>query len=126
MGSLNQQKGAAGEKIAERYLLKKGWKIIDRNVRASGGLGGRQRGELDLICADRGVIVFVEVKFRSNAMSGDPAEAVTQEKLTRLKSAVVGYLQLHPAKVWRLDVLAILPIGDRARITHYRDVLQHV
>lgn len=123
MQSPTQRKGAIGEKIAERYLVGKGWKIIERNIKVSGE--HRLAGELDLICDDRGVTVFVEVKFRQSDHYGDPAEAVTREKLDRLRHAIVGYLAQHRITHWRLDVLAIMPINDRARITHYRDVLQY-
>lgn len=124
MFSSTQRTGFIGERIAERYLVAKGWRIIERNVQASGGPGGRQRGELDLVCEDRGVRVFVEVKLRHNPDYGDPAEAVTPEKLTRTRAAIVYYLNQHPTRVWRLDVLAIIMLSDRARVTHYRDVLQ--
>src|SRR5688500_16266262 len=47
--------GREGERIAERFLKKKGYKLVERNYRCAAG-------ELDLIVLDRHVIVFVEVK----------------------------------------------------------------
>ncbi len=70
--SLNNGKqllGKEGERIAERYLLKKGYKLVERNYRCPSG-------ELDLIVLDLRVVVFVEVKTRTGHAFGTPFEAV--------------------------------------------------
>ena len=64
--------GNEGEQAACEYLQKKGWKILDRNVR-------RGRGEIDIIARKRKIIAFVEVKRRSSLAFGSPAEAVNTE-----------------------------------------------
>ena len=59
--SLNNGKqllGKEGERIAEEYLKKKGYRLVERNYRCAAG-------ELDLIVLDRRVVVFVEVKTRT-------------------------------------------------------------
>lgn len=50
--------GLAGEDLAAAFLQEKGLRVVERNVRCVGG-------ELDLVCEDRGSLVFVEVKTRS-------------------------------------------------------------
>lgn len=106
--------GAAGEALAAQYLEKKGYKIIERNVhfRAS---------EIDLIAQIGRVLVFVEVKARLGLAL--PAEAVTQAKLKKLHLALRQYLLYHPAKEYRLDVVAInfLAQGE-TKIEHYENV----
>lgn len=53
--------GNKGEEIATNFLIEKGYKIIDRNFRAS-------VGEIDIIAKDKKEIVFVEVKTRRNML----------------------------------------------------------
>jgi len=96
--------GNEGEQAACDYLVKKGWKIIGRNVR-------RGRNEIDIIARRRRTIAFIEVKRRSSIAYGTPAEAVTFEKQRRISQAAALYMQeegLRDAEV-RFDVIEILP-----------------
>jgi putative endonuclease len=94
--------GQRGEAVAARYLRLRGYKILAR--------GDRLRpGELDLVAADHGTIVFVEVKTRQTHHAGHPAEAVDAGKQRRLTRLAVTFqkrhgLLEHPA---RFDVVAI-------------------
>ena len=65
MQSQKQILGKEGEQIAEDYLKRKGYRLVARNFRCPGG-------ELDLIVLDRKVVVFVEVKTRSDHRFGAP------------------------------------------------------
>ncbi len=47
-------KRESGERIAEKFLTEKGFRLIERNYRYG-------RGEIDLIFDDKGILVFVEV-----------------------------------------------------------------
>ena len=49
--------GARGEELAARHLIDRGYEIVDRNFRT-------RFGELDLIAAGEGCLVFCEVKTR--------------------------------------------------------------
>ncbi len=61
-------KGRFGEKIALRYLLRKGYKFIRSNFYIRGG-------ELDLIMEKNDIITIVEVKLRSGKNFGRGAES---------------------------------------------------
>lgn len=76
--------GNAGETAACVYLEKKGWRILERNYTVKGG-------EIDIIAADGGCLVFVEVKARKNTRYGYPSEFVTEKKQQRLVSAALNY-----------------------------------
>ena len=65
--------GKKGEVVAAKFLKKKGYKILQRNYR-------RKTGEIDIICYERGSIVFVEVKTRGSDSYGPPELAVTEAK----------------------------------------------
>ncbi len=107
-----------GEKAAARYLKRLGCKIIARRDRF-------ELGEIDLVAADSGTVVFVEVKTRESADAGHPAEAVDAAKQRRLTRLAVAYLKRHgllecPA---RFDVLAVTwPAGRRRpTIEHFKN-----
>ena len=98
--------GGEGETAACEYLVRHGWKILDRNVRIG-------RGEIDIIARKRGAIAFIEVKRRTTNQFGTPAEAVNAEKQRRIITAAALYLQrqnLQNANV-RFDVIEVTPDG---------------
>ena len=68
-----QQLGRGGEAAAKRFLVKKGWRFEEANVRTS-------YGEIDLLFRDRQTLVAVEVKTRRTESS----EVVTQRQLERV------------------------------------------
>ncbi|MBO7400411.1 MAG: YraN family protein [Clostridia bacterium] len=76
--------GKAGEDAVERYLQKRGWRVVARNYATNGG-------ELDIAAFRRGVLAFVEVKTRSGESFGTPAEAVDAAKRARIKNAAAGF-----------------------------------
>jgi putative endonuclease len=67
-------------------------------------------GEIDLVLRDGQVLVFCEVKTRSSSEFGTPHEAVTEEKLRRLRRLAARWLSchdVHPPGV-RIDLVAVL------------------
>ena len=96
--------GNAGEQAACDFLTKKGWKIIDRNVRMG-------RNEIDIIAEKRKTIAFIEVKRRSSTAYGQPAEAVNAEKQRRIVQAAALYAEANGLENARLrfDVIEVLP-----------------
>ena len=94
--------GSEGERAACEYLKRKGWTIVDTNVR-------RGRGEIDIVAQKRGLTAFIEVKRRSSLRYGQPAEAVNREKQRRISGAAALYMQEHSIKKVRFDVIEILP-----------------
>ncbi len=76
--------GKFGEDLACDFLKREGYKIIERNFRIRGG-------EIDIIALESGVLVYIEVKTRSNHDFGLPEEAVTYHKLKFLERASKFY-----------------------------------
>ena len=111
--------GREGEKVAERYLKNKGYTVVERNYRCRGG-------EVDLIVLDRRVIVFVEVKTRSDHGFGNPLEAVEPRKQRRMIHA--AQLFLHQKKLHqrdaRFDVVGISWPGGDPVIEHVRNAFE--
>lgn len=112
--------GAWGEQLAVDYLSGLGLRVLARNWRC-------RYGELDVIAADDAVraLVFVEVKTRTGDQFGGAAQAVTPDKVRRLRRLAGLWLgQQHDS--WasvRIDVIAIR-IGRRRtpEITHIQGV----
>ena len=96
--------GDAGEQAACDFLDRKGWKILERNVR-------RGPGEIDIIACRRKAIAFIEVKRRSSLRFGQPAEAVNTPKQRRILQAAALYLQENGLmdREIRFDVIEVLP-----------------
>ena len=101
--------GRWGERAAARFLRGKGYRILLRNVRIGAG-------EIDLVCRQREILVFVEVKTRSSSDYGAPAEAVDAGKRARLIRAAYAYLEeLGRDDVsYRFDIVEVL-VESRGR-----------
>ena len=80
-----QARGAAAEALAAEYLVSRGLRVIARNIRCRGG-------EVDLICLERGQVVFVEVRLRSNPRYGGAAASITAAKRRRVVLAAQWWL----------------------------------
>lgn len=109
--------GDASEQVAERYLVERGYKILDRQFLT-------RVGEIDLIAEVGDEIVFVEVKARKNDAFGYPEEAVTKRKLRKIAQAAELYLRHKNLtnRSFRVDVVAIEHQFDPPRITLYEAV----
>ncbi|NLW17024.1 MAG: YraN family protein [Firmicutes bacterium] len=94
--------GRLGEEAALRFLQKQGYRLITRNFYCP-------YGELDLIMQRGRQLVFVEVKARTSTRFGTPEEAISSQKLRRLRQAISCYLQQEapPHYGLRLDVIAV-------------------
>ena len=77
--------GKSGEAEAARFLRRRGYRIVDRNVRL-------WRGEIDLVAYDGEVLVFVEVKARRGTRYGGALWAVDARKRHRLTRLASEYL----------------------------------
>jgi len=94
--------GAAGEEAVARWYTARGYAVLDRNWRVRGG-------ELDLVLARGGVLVFCEVKTRRGGAFGSPLEAVTWAKQGRLRGLALTWLSQHGEhrSTLRFDVDAV-------------------
>ena len=82
--------GDFGEKAAEDYLVEMDYLILERNYRL-------KFGEIDIIAAKDGGLVFVEVK---------PSEYVDRKKQERVKKAAMVYADVENTDM-RFDVIEV-------------------
>jgi putative endonuclease len=114
--------GKRGERLAAKWLTKRGYKIVAKSVKELGG-------EIDLVARQGPTWVFVEVKTRTTADLGEPWEAVGAVKEKRIAQA--ARLFLHRRKIrevpTRFDVISIVWPKEGAsepEVVHYPDAFQ--
>ena len=69
MWNPRQRLGDEGEQVACRFLKRRRYAIVERNYRC-------RVGEIDVVALERDVVVFVEVKTRTDEGFGTPLHAV--------------------------------------------------
>ncbi len=114
--------GARGEQAAADFLqARRGFSVVTRNWRNPRDL----RDEIDLVCSDGKVLVFVEVKARAEGALVSGFLAVDERKKRALRRAVHAYLgQLtHPPRSFRFDVVEVTLSGRLPpQVMHYENV----
>lgn len=99
----NKVSGIGGEEKAVQFLKDNGYKIIKTNFTT-------KIGEIDIIASKKGVISFVEVKFRSSDYFGRPSEAVNLHKQRKIRQVAQIYINKYRLfdKPCQFDVIEIL------------------
>ena len=94
--------GRWGEALVAEDLRKRGYAILASGYRS-------RFGEIDLIAADRGHLVFVEVKLRRDDAFAPGRAAVDLRKQARLRTTAELYLAAHPENTLqpRFDVAEV-------------------
>ncbi len=98
----NKIKGGSGEQLAAAYLKRKGYEIIATNFKTN-------IGEIDIVAAYDGCLVFVEVKARMSDKYGEPSEAVTvykQRKISQVASQFITKYRYFDCDV-RFDIIEV-------------------
>ena len=115
MFGVSRRVGQHYESIAESLLVGLGYQLIERNYTCRGG-------EIDLICTDGEVLVFVEVRGRGSVERGYPEETVGWAKQQRIIRAAFAYLirKRLGEPPCRFDVVGIDSSGARL----YRDAFR--
>tara|TARA_B100001971_G_C18265664_1_gene592006 strand:- start:7482 stop:7958 length:477 start_codon:yes stop_codon:yes gene_type:complete len=118
-GSSRAQRGRYGEDLAADYCKRTlGYRIITRNWRY-------KRDELDIICWDSGVLVFVEVRARAEDALVDGFHSIDAHKKRVLLRGCKSYINRlqNPPKHVRFDVIdVLLPDEGEGRVRHYGNV----
>ena len=111
--------GDRGEHLAARWLARRGYRILHRNLTV-----GRDEADLVAVDPDGRTLVIVEVKTRS---SEDPVPELglnrdKQRSLARLASRL-GERRAYRGHPVRVDAVAIVwPPDGSPDVRHYRDV----
>ncbi len=97
-----QEVGKLGEKTAQKFLKKRGYRIRETGFRC-------RYGEIDIIAQRKDCLVFVEVRTKISLDFGTPEESITQAKKEKLIASALTYTNTHQKlpPLWRIDVVAI-------------------
>ncbi|MFH0920261.1 MAG: YraN family protein [Fibrobacterota bacterium] len=113
--------GKGGEERAARYLVEKGYRLLERNYTL-------RHGEIDIIANDpAGTLVFVEVKTALTRAAGDPGYWVDKRKQAQVGRMAAAYLALRGITdhACRFDVVTLqLDSGEAPEIRHYEDAFR--
>ena len=123
MVSQKRKFGDFGERIAEEYLEKKGYRVIEKNYQ-------KPWGEIDIVCRKDSRVIFFEVKTRDKKhVEHYPVEsAVNRNKIRKLQKICETYLsdrRYDNNQEWQIDVLAISIDKERmkARVNHVENAV---
>jgi putative endonuclease len=119
MWNPRQRLGDEGEQVACRFLKRRRYAIVERNYRC-------RVGEIDVVALERDVVVFVEVKTRTDEGFGTPLHAVDERKQRQIVRAAQYYLRqkrLLERNV-RFDVVAVWRDGREWRCELVRNAFE--
>ncbi len=119
MSAARQAFGELGERIAERWLRRSGWRVVHRRFRS----GHR---DIDLVVERDGTVAFVEVKARRGTRFGQPIEAVNWRKQRELARSAKVWIDRHgrPPESYRFDVVGVLLDGEHVRVRHVENAFE--
>ena len=104
------QIGAAGEQAAAEYLMRHGFRVLERNFKTP-------RCEIDIIAQKGNCLYFVEVKYRSSDRQGSGLEYVTSRKRYHMQRAAELWLQAHN---WRGEMtLSAIEVTSGNEVTGF-------
>ncbi len=94
--------GFEGEKLAAKYLKRKGYKIVQTNYRC-------KLGEIDIVAEQNKIIVFVEVRTKHSEKLGLPQYSINTAKRGQISRAALCYIKEKKIvdQTCRFDVIAI-------------------
>jgi putative endonuclease len=104
--------GAEGERLARRHLKKRGYRIVETNVRL-------KIGEIDIVAEEGGALVFVEVKTRREGDDYSPFLSVTpgkRKKLIALARLYCARKRIEDRSL-RFDLVGISMAGAEPKVT---------
>lgn len=100
MKKFNRALGKLGEDNASDYLVKNGFKIIEKNY-------STKFGEIDLIAVKNNILRFIEVKLKKGEDFGTPEEMIDKNKLFQVTRMSQFYLMAKPDVAKKYDRYSI-------------------
>ncbi|WP_439130217.1 YraN family protein [Polaribacter sp.] len=111
--------GEKGEQLAVEFLIKNGYKILEKNYRYL-------KAEVDIIAQKNDTLAAIEVKTRTSSYFGNPEEFVNPKKIKLLISAIDHYVVERDLDVEvRFDIIAIITNKKETKIEHLEDAFLH-
>lgn len=114
----NKEIGKYGENLAVKYLVSRGYKILDRNFMC-------RLGEIDIIANFKTEYIFVEVKTRRNKNYGAPIDSVNTAKVNHIYNTAKYYLYKNYLmnESIRFDIIEIYIKNKKVYLRHTKNVM---
>lgn len=110
----HNETGNFGENLAANYLLKKGYKILERNF-------VWEKAEVDIIAEKENTLVVVEVKTRANELFETATDVVSTRQQKQIIKATEGYIQTMAIDLeTRFDVIAVILNERPPKLEHIK------
>lgn len=110
--------GKEGEDIACSFLEEENYKIVERNWHYG-------KYEVDIIAEKDGLLVFVEVKYRSGTYFGEPEVFVSNKQKRNLIRVANFYVEKKNSfQEIRFDIIAIVNNDGKLSINHIEDAFK--
>ena len=110
-----QSIGKKGEDLAVEFLVENGYEILARNYRF-------KKSEIDIVCVQANLLIFVEVKTRSSLKYGPPETFVSMNQQKAILKAAEEYLvETGWNKGIRFDVVSVFMNDVNTEIEHLKD-----
>lgn len=104
--------GDRGERLALRYLVRRGWRPVATNWEGAGG-------ELDIVVRRRQTLAIVEVKTRADPGAlVEPVGLGQRRRIVRAATALVARRHDLQGLAVRFDLVTVDCSQRRARLTH--------
>ena len=117
-----RETGILGEQVARKYLLEKGYLLLDVNYKIPWA-------EIDIIAEKNDHIIFVEVKtnaYKSTVRDFNPEIRVDYRKLNKISRLAAYYLNDRGLvdKKWQIDIISVNLdlVFKKATVKHFEKV----
>lgn len=107
--------GRLGEKIIERYFLKRGHSILGRNIWL------KKFGEIDLLTQKAGVFYFIEIKTIKENRVFSPELHYNFRKRKKVHNLINYFVNKYRLREFK-SILATVKIGKKIKIKIYENV----
>ncbi len=108
----NTEKGNKGEELAQNYLLKNGYQVLDKNWHF-------KHLEIDLVVFSNNTLIIVEVKLRAGDTYGRPEDFVSLKKQKNTIKAANAYItEKNIDFETRFDIISIIQNQNETKIDH--------
>jgi putative endonuclease len=117
-----RSRGLEMETLALCFLEKQGFRLLRRNFIC-------RNGEIDLICVRDNLLIFVEVRFRSNIAYGRPEESILTSKQRKIITTAKVFLKNYPRLsnlCCRFDVIAVTLVQNEPQIDWIPNAFQSI
>lgn len=117
MSIFKKTTGELGERLAEKYLKRNGFKILKRNLK-------NYFGEIDILAKQKDDIVIIEVKTKTGRSFGEGFEMVNYFKKRKLLTLAKELQKEYSSKTIRIDIVSVDLSEEKPQIKHFVNAVE--